>query len=1147
MEIPRGQAATEYLVILGAVLLLASIATSNVLSASGTTASIKEQQSTTYWKDATPFSITSYSLESGSLVVTVKNQLPKKLRLTGIDVAASGANYTVFSGSLIFSPSEEKTLYLSFGEQNPCNSLNTGNSFELSAVTFAFDESSDIVGAKQVGASSLVGRCTAAGIPFFPPTPADESTFSAGANITINSSITGLPLSGLGLRWNGTDYAYYDNSLILMMDFDNNSALGENANVAVDVSANAATGQVFGASYVAGASGKAMDFQRQGAINFSTSAQFLPSDQLTVEAWVKKNAAYPIRDLDTGIDAACIALLNGSVMCWGGNGYGQLGIGNTSRMQKPTFVPGITNATAIARGNGGHTCAVLSNGSVSCWGWNAQGQLGNGNTTDLYSPSIVRNISNAIAAKTSWWYSIALLSNGSVMSWGYNGRGQLGIGNTTRMLTPVFVRNITTATAIGIGWSNGCALLANGSIMCWGENGDGELGLGHNTSTLSTRIVRSISTATAISTGWGHSCAILSNRSVMCWGDNGYGQLGIGNETTMYAPVTVPGITTATSISLGDSHTCVLLSSGPMYCWGQGFGSSPTLVNLPERAAKVSAGTAYTCAILSSGGLYCGSYGNGQLLIPFSNRQRTPAPLEGSFGGSASCSYSHCCTLLSNGSVACSGDGQYGALGSGNTDSTIISSIVSGLPTAVEVSTSEDINSDDMCPSSYALLANGSIASWGSNSYGQLGDGTADTRLSPVIVNGITNAQSLSRGGSASATTCAVLSNGSVACWGFNYDGELGNGESTDSYTPVLASGITTATAVSTGNYHTCALLANGSVACWGYNSDGQLGNDDTVEAYTPVFANGITTATAVSAGDYHTCAVLSGGAVMCWGYNSYGQLGTGDNETVYAPTLVNGISATAISTGNEYTCALLTNGSVACWGFNGYGQLGVGNTTARYSPALAQGLSDIVSISTGLGTAYAKDNAGKTYAWGLNDYGMLGIGVFIDTDTYGTFYPLTDGIVAGKAGSNSWQLGYILGGNNSIYASANAVPIAANLSAGWNHVVMTYDRNFLKLYLNGGLANQTALTAPIFNDGAFTVGSGSNGTVDGLRVYNRALSAAEVAQHYRTTLTKYAPDAWMFTSNQTSLVASSYTFSINGTLSSGANVYSEERRIRVT
>ena len=172
--------------------------------------------------------------------------------------------------------------------------------------------------------------------------------------------------------------------------------------------------------------------------------------------------------------------------------------------------------------------------------------------------------------------------------------------------------------------------------------------------------------------------------------------------------------------------------------------------------------------------------------------------------------------------------------------------------------------------------------------------------------------------------TCVILDNGSVSCWGLGVNGQLG-GATSDRTTPTLTSSLgpgRTAVALSSGTHHTCAILDNGSVSCWGDGYYGQLGNGGTSDKYTPTLTSSLgtgRTAVALSSGGYHTCAILDNGDVSCWGWGYYGQLGNGGTSQQNTPTLTSslgtGRTAVAISSGYSHTCAILDNGSVSCWG----------------------------------------------------------------------------------------------------------------------------------------------------------------------------------------------------------------------------------------
>jgi alpha-tubulin suppressor-like RCC1 family protein len=185
--------------------------------------------------------------------------------------------------------------------------------------------------------------------------------------------------------------------------------------------------------------------------------------------------------------------------------------------------------------------------------------------------------------------------------------------------------------------------------------------------------------------------------------------------------------------------------------------------------------------------------------------------------------------------------------------------------------------------------AAGATRCLGGNAFGQLGDGTTTTRPQPIEPIGLGPVSALATG---YGQTCAVLrAAGAVWCWGSNGHGEVGDGTVTQRRMPVSASGLAGAVSVAAGVYHSCALMSDGTVQCWGFNQDGELG-DGTFgnNRTTPAPVLGISTAVAISAGDYHTCALLADGSVACWGGSGAGEAGRGPPIVPGGPILVEGL-----------------------------------------------------------------------------------------------------------------------------------------------------------------------------------------------------------------------------------------------------------------
>jgi alpha-tubulin suppressor-like RCC1 family protein len=319
-----------------------------------------------------------------------------------------------------------------------------------------------------------------------------------------------------------------------------------------------------------------------------------------------------------------------------------------------------------------------------------------------------------------------------------------------------------------------------------------------------------------------------------------------------------------------------------------------------------------------------------------------------------------------------------------------------------------------------ALVGAGGVDCWGSNVYGQLGDGTSRGPQScngdpcsstPVAVRGIAGASAIAVG---DGESCALLAGGRVDCWGSNVHGQLGDGTSRGpqscdgepcSSTPVAVEGIAGASAVAVGGGEGCALVAGGKVDCWGSNVHGQLGDgtsrgpqscDGEPCSSTPVVVEGIAGASAIAVGGEASCALLAGGSVSCWGENAYGQLGDGTSRgpqncegdpCAGTPVAVEGVAgATAIAAGSDHACALLAGGGVDCWGYNFAAELGIGTSSGvqvctggewcSTKPVAVFGLATATSIVAGGDHTCVLLAGGRAQCWGYNSYGQLGDGL---------------------------------------------------------------------------------------------------------------------------------------------------------------------------
>ncbi|MFT6631004.1 MAG: alpha-tubulin suppressor-like RCC1 family protein [Bacteriovoracaceae bacterium] len=634
-----------------------------------------------------------------------------------------------------------------------------------------------------------------------------------------------------------------------------------------------------------------------------------------------------------------------------------------------------------------HSCAIIApENRVKCWGDNGYGQLGIESTTDqVVTPNSAAFVDlgagrTATYIATGYFHTCALLDDSSIKCWGRNNTGQLGIGTTAtigdqggEMGAALVVADMgTTSFPISIhskGYHN-CAIFNDGGLKCWGQNNYGQLGIGNTTQKgdggsemgdfLPFIDVGTGETVVSIDMSDRTTCVITSASELKCWGENGYGQLGIGSIDRIgngpsemgdnLIPVSLGTGKTPLQVMVANNSSCALLNDNTVKCWGADESGS---LGIEMNSHGDHAGE--TVASLSNIDLGTGNYAKDI----FAGRY-------------------HVCAILMDNSMKCFGYGNSGRLGVGNTanqgdgpnemgDNLAFTDLGTGLYAT---------NGDGWSSHTCAVLNSGDIKCWGDGNNGRRGSGNQTDRGDGASEMG-DNLATVNLGAGRTAKvvetgdnfTCTILDNDQVKCWGNGGQGRLGigngsqkghNGSTTpDTYTTVNFGTGRTAKDIKLGHQHSCVLMDNDQIKCWGEGNYGRLGRGSTTDigdsagelgdAMVQVDLGTGRSARAIAAGIYHTCALTDNYKIKCWGYGSYGQLGMGvatyigdvgnemgDNFTdVILPSTDKPL---AIYAAGYHTCAVMESNDIKCWGRNNAGQLGHGHIFDVGTDALSMG-----------------------------------------------------------------------------------------------------------------------------------------------------------------------------------------------------------------
>ncbi|MEN9560244.1 MAG: hypothetical protein RLZZ502_1455, partial [Pseudomonadota bacterium] len=611
-------------------------------------------------------------------------------------------------------------------------------------------------------------------------------------------------------------------------------------------------------------------------------------------------AALPtIVEISVGWDHSLARAADGSVYAWGLNYYGNLGDGTFQSQATPVKVSNLSDIVEIKAGHY-HSVARGRDGRVWLWGRNEFGQLGNGSkdsNTGTPLPQVLANLSNVVEIAAGRGHTLARTNAGEVWGWGWNLQGQLADGSSTDRLVPQKLPAVPNPVQLAAGWSMTAIRSADGSVWLGDGNGGAP-----STSTGFLRLNRhpSLTDIKHVALGYIFSIAVDGQGKLSAWGKNDQGQLG--DAATIARPMLqnvsgVNGVTAVAEVAAGDFYSMVRTQKGELITWGSNqqnelgrpIASDSTPVpgvvpNIPP-VQQISAGsrryhnwnfhslaTTTTGQVLAWGDNFFGQLGDGT-----STYKATPITVPGLSNMVETMAGGWAFSLARNsaGQVWAWGSNNTGTLGDGSTSNKLSPVPIMSLSNVAQLAAGDSF--------SLALKSDGTVASWGNNYLGQLGLGNTSYKTSPENISGLSNIAEIAAG---FAHGLARSRDGQVWAWGANGSAQLGDGSIINRLSPVLVPGLKQVVEIAAGDFYSLARTADGTVYGWGNLGRGQLGTGigslstkPTPNPYVSILGAG----KKMAAGNGHMLLLGDNGSVLAAGGNSHGQLailGPQDNNT---------------------------------------------------------------------------------------------------------------------------------------------------------------------------------------------------------------------------------------------------------------------------